>query len=53
MIEHIQEENQQGATTPLLEVLDLQMNAKIEGHLGKEIEGLVEISTIQDEHIKP
>jgi hypothetical protein len=37
-MEHIQEENQQG-TTPLLEVLVLQMNAKIEGHLGKEIEG--------------
>jgi hypothetical protein len=35
-MEHIQEENQQGTTTLLLEVLVLQMSAKIEGHLGKK-----------------
>jgi hypothetical protein len=37
-MEHIQEENQQGTTIPLLEVLVLQMCAKIEGHQGKKIE---------------
>jgi len=37
-MEHIQEENQQGTTTPLLEVLVLQMRVKIEGHLGKKFE---------------
>jgi hypothetical protein len=38
-MEHIQEENQQGTTTPLFENLVLQMHAKIEGHLGKKFEG--------------
>jgi hypothetical protein len=38
-MEHIQEENQQGTTTPLLEILVLQMHAKIEGHLGIFFEG--------------
>jgi hypothetical protein len=38
-MEHIQEENQQGTITLLLEVSVFQMSAKIEGHLGKKIEG--------------
>jgi hypothetical protein len=38
-MEHIQKENQRGTTTPLLEILVLQMHAKIEGHLGKKFEG--------------
>jgi hypothetical protein len=34
VVEHIQEDNQQGIITSLLEVLVLQMGAKGEGHPG-------------------
>ncbi len=52
-MEHIQEENQEGTTTLLLKILVLQMSVEIEGYPGNFFEGQVEISTIQDEHIKP
>jgi hypothetical protein len=34
VVEHAQEENQQGTTTTLPKVLVLQMNVKAEGHQG-------------------
>ncbi len=53
VVEHAQEENQQGTTITLPKVLVLQMSVEVEGHQGEQVEKQVEIRAIQDEHIKP
>ncbi len=43
VVEHTQEENQQGTTTTLPKVLVLQMSVKVEGRQWEQVEKQVEI----------